>query len=143
MTPRAERSLSPADTFAALKNLNGEADVEETFERLGKLLAPSGVLGTISVQLVDQAEGKPKTSHFFVTVADGKARISGERPNKLDMEFITTTATWQEVAAGKLTPQEAFFKGRMRLRGKIGLARELFKTSARAADSHDKGKGGR
>jgi putative sterol carrier protein len=141
MTPRAANSLSAADVFAALKDLNGAANVKASFERLGKLLAVSDFSGTVSVQLVDEDRGEQKTSQFVITVANGKAKTSSERPDKPDIEFITTTATWQEVAAGKLTPQEAFFNGRMRLRGKAELARELLKRPAKAAGSHNQGKG--
>jgi hypothetical protein len=120
------RPLGASDTFAALKKLNSPGDVEGTFERLGKILAPSGFHGTVSVQLVDETAGKQKTSHFTLTLADGKAKVSDEPAEKPDVEFITTAETWQEIAAGKLEPQDAFFGGRMRLRGKAELAREMF-----------------
>jgi putative sterol carrier protein len=53
-----------------------------------------------------------------------------ERP---DVEIITRAETWWEIADGRLSPLEAFVKGRLRVRGKIELAKRIFLVDLAAA----------
>jgi putative sterol carrier protein len=114
-------------------DLRGPRDIADSFVRLGENVARARFAGIIRVQLRDKTEAGENVSHFTVTVANGKARIEPEAGGKPDVEFITTSETWMEIASGKLAAPDAFFAGRMRVRGKMRLTRDMLK---RVAASH-------
>jgi len=124
-------SSHTASTFATIQNLaaSGERDVAKALHRLGELLAPSQLHATFQLQLVHDTVGE-QTSSVRLMLADGKATISSERIDNPDVEIITTPETWWEIATGKLGPQDAFFSGRMRLRGDTRVAQNMLKVVA-------------
>jgi putative sterol carrier protein len=129
-TDPATISYKPS-TFAAMQNLapSGERDVTKALHRLGELLAPSQLHATFQLQLVHDAVGE-QTSSVRLMLADGKATISSERVDNPDVEIITTPETWWEIATGKLAPHDAFFSGRMRVRGDTRMAQNMLKVVA-------------
>lgn len=44
----------------------------------------------------------------------------------VDVEFIVSSVTWTEIAAGRLAPLEAFAGGKLRFRGDAALANSLY-----------------
>jgi hypothetical protein len=134
MTHDAEHGAIVVEPFAAIKDLTGGREIVDTaatFARLGELLASSGLRATLQVHLLDQAdrhdEADPHKSSFTVKLVDKKATTGTRALSKADVELITTPETWLEIARGELPPHEAFFSGRMRVRGNVGLAQDMLK----------------
>ena len=50
---------------------------------------------------------------------------SGEPKEKADLEVKTSLPVLQELLAKKITPQQAFMKGKLKIKGKMGLAMKL------------------
>ena len=113
-------------TFAALKDLTAGAEkgIEDTFKRLGQLLAPSGLRATLQVCLLHGPTGQ-SPSYFKLVLTAGKATISSTPAKKPDVELIMTPETWLQIAAGKAPPHQAFLSGRMRVRGNTDLAQRM------------------
>jgi putative sterol carrier protein len=126
-----------ASRFATIQNLTspGERDVTKALHRLGELLAPSQLHASFQLQLVHDALGE-QTSFTRLSLAGGKATISPERVDNPDVEIITTPETWWEIATGKLAPHDAFFSGRMRVRGDTRVAQKMLKAVAPAGQTH-------
>jgi hypothetical protein len=133
MAQRKERPPTASDAFAAMVDLRGSRDIADSFARLGESVARAGFGGIIRVQLRDRTEAGENVSHFTVTVANRKVRVEPEAGDKPDVEFITTSETWMEIASGRLAAPAAFFAGRMRVRGKMRVTRDMLK---RVAASH-------
>jgi SCP-2 sterol transfer family len=109
--------------FALIKDLRvGKKDSSsQTIARLGELLGPTGLRGTFQLRLLDAATGK---EHSLVNVTlNGAKGKAGARPiEKPDVEIVTTSETWSEIASSRLPPILAFLTGRMRVRGDVRMA---------------------
>lgn len=120
--------------FAVIKDLRVGQDgsPSRTVERLGELLAGSGIRAIFQLRLLDSASGKEKS---VVNVAiDSKSSKPGTTAvEKADVEILTTPETWSEIASGQLPPILAFLTGRMRFRGDSGLAQEMHRHLAGGA----------
>jgi putative sterol carrier protein len=101
----------------------------KTIDRLGELLAPSQIRAIFQLRLVYDTAGD-QTSCVKLVLDAGKATTSSEAVDDPDVEIITTPDTWWEIATGKLAPHEAFFGGRMRLRGDARIAQDMLKQVA-------------
>lgn len=109
--------------FPVLQDLSapGPRDLARTVDRLGELLSSSQLRTTFQIRLVHDAAGE-ETSCVRLVLDAGNATTSSEPVDNPDVEIITTPDTWWEIATGKLTPHDAFFGGRMRLRGSRRMA---------------------
>jgi putative sterol carrier protein len=133
MSETSPRPRQVMTQFAVLKDVTNRASLADTFERLGNLLAQSELRGSLKVQLLEAADadtGKRQERYFTIVVADNKVKIKTGESEAADVELITTPDTWWEIAAGKLAPHDAFFNGRMRIRGDFGLAQDMLKSAA-------------
>jgi putative sterol carrier protein len=97
------------------------SDLGKTFSRAAELLADSKEHATLQFRIVGDAPG------CWTIVLDGSgARAIADTPAaKPDFEIVTSTATWQEIADGKLAPLRAFTQGRMRVRGNFSLGEQV------------------
>jgi len=50
---------------------------------------------------------------------------SGEPKEKPDLQVKTSLTVLQELLAKKMTPQQAFMKGKLKIKGRMGLAMKL------------------
>ena len=135
MTQALDRDQKVLEPFALVQDLTSKGDLAGTFSRLGELLAPAGLQGSIRVQLVDRL-GLEQRSYFTLTIANKKAKLSIASSGKPDVELITTREIWWEIAKGKMAPHDAFFKGLMRVRGKGGLAQDMLKQVSTGGRTH-------
>ena len=54
-----------------------------------------------------------------------KLKNDGDAGGKVDLEVKTSLQTLQDLLAKKMTPQQAFMKGKLKIKGKMGLAMKL------------------
>ncbi len=117
--------------FAVLKDLRskGQASPEETIKRMGELLSKSNIKGTFHLRIVDggSVADAPVFSVNLGGAKAAKAKAGAKAATKSTVEVITTSATWSEIASGRLAPHDAFLGGRMRVRGNAGLAQRMLK----------------
>ena len=115
--------------FAVLKDLSfrGRVSPEETIKRMGELLSKSNLKGTFHLRIVDGGS-VADAPVFRMNLGGAKAAKAGAKAAaKSTVEVITTSATWSEIASGRLAPHDAFLGGRMRVRGNAGLAQRMLK----------------
>lgn len=97
--------------------------LDNTFERLREMVEGSGEQGRVQVHLLDDAE-----HHYFAfEMTKGSCHLSSERLEGPDLEIITAPDTWKQIAEGKLSPMDAFGRGKMRIRGDVELAKRLYR----------------
>jgi sterol carrier protein 2 len=59
-------------------------------------------------------------------------------PAKPDVTFIINDEDVVDLISGKLNPQKAFFQGKIKIQGNMGLAMKLTELQKRASDRIDK-----
>jgi putative sterol carrier protein len=130
MTPRKHEPAKPVSSlrFAAIKDLTsgGKASVAETAKNLGKLLASAQTKGSLRLSLIEGGDAANPTV-YDIPLGGKKSKSTSKAAARPTIELITTPETWMEIAAGRLAPHDAFFGGRMRVRGKAFLAQRLLK----------------
>ena len=113
------------DSYAKLARLTaaGPADLERTFVRLAELLGKTPVTARIRAQILEC----PGTRTWTILSGEGQCRAEDAQGDRPDLEVICHAETWWEIAAGELSPVDAFLGGRMRLRGDPELGKEILK----------------
>jgi putative sterol carrier protein len=129
MTPEQHEPAKSVTSlrFATIKDLTrgGKASAAETAKNLGEQLAAVKAKGTLRLSLLEGGKAANTTSY---DVPLGGAKAKGTKsPVKPTIELITTPETWMEIASGRLAPHDAFFGGRMRVRGKAFTAQHMLK----------------
>jgi hypothetical protein len=89
-----------------------------TFSRLAASIGPATRAGLITFTITGSGEWTLAVTPQGIQASEGAA----ESP---DLHVICRTDVWLEIAAGQLSPLEAFGTGRLRIRGDIELARFL------------------
>jgi putative sterol carrier protein len=77
-----------------------------------------------------QGEAVSDASAFSVTFGAEKGKSTAKAALNRTVETITTPETWAEIAGGRMAPHDAFFSGRMRVRGSVALAQTLIQHAA-------------
>ena len=91
------------------------------FDEIGKRLGKSKRSAVVRVTLA--AAGQSDT--WFFAMKSGRCKISHDTQRKADLELITTAEVWVEIASGRISPLEAFGRGKLRFRGDVELARMI------------------
>jgi putative sterol carrier protein len=122
------RAAAARSSFAPLKKLlePEDSDLEAGFQRLAELLQASGE--TADVQF-DIAEGR-RTHRWHVALREKSATVGEEAARRPDVRLIVGDKTWRQIAAGQLSPLDAFLSGQLRFRGDVETATRLFKKVA-------------
>jgi putative sterol carrier protein len=122
------RAAARRSSFAPLKKLlePEDSDLEAGFQRLAELLQASGE--TADVQF-DIAEGR-RTRRWHVALREKSATASEEAARRPDVRLIVGDKTWRQIAAGQLSPLDAFLSGQLRFRGDVETATRLFRKVA-------------
>ena len=96
----------------------------EFFEALEGKATPDRIAGVAHSYLFDiQGEGR-----WLVDVRDGKVTvIEGADGEDADVEFKTSSETFEKIASGKQNPTTAYMTGKLKIDGDIGAALKLQK----------------
>jgi putative sterol carrier protein len=95
------------------------AAIGESFRQIAKALAKSKRKGSIQFTL---REGV-KTRRWSLTMTASGCTVAERATRRPDLEILADAKSWTDVATGALAPLEAFGLGKLRVRGRIELAR--------------------
>ena len=109
-------TIDPFADCAKLRDL-GHTDVAATFDAMASLLSGFGRTARIQFRL----EGDEPTRTFVVKITKTGASVGQQPVAKPTLEIVSKHATWREIAAGTLSPLEAFATRRMRILGSTQL----------------------
>jgi hypothetical protein len=120
--PRAQQQRVD---FAKLPKLadSGAADLSKSFGGLAKALEDSGEVAQVQV---DVLAGR-KAEQWTLSLERKRAAASSGAASNPDLRLIVARDAWDAVAAGELSPVDAFLSGKLRVRGDVDLARRLLK----------------
>jgi len=105
-----------------------EKELESTVAKLGAELAKSGESCEIQFRFLTE-EGEIRHS----LVLRGAEIEDGEK-EAARIEIALKLATWFEIAEGKLSPVEAWYRGRMGFRGDLDVARRLVRAAGESGE---------
>lgn len=66
-----------------------------------------------------------KTGYWVINAKTGRGKITYNGTDKPDVTFIINDSDVTELLSGKLPPQKAFFMGKVKIQGNMGLAMKL------------------
>ncbi|MCP3712700.1 SCP2 sterol-binding domain-containing protein [Paraburkholderia sp. CNPSo 3274] len=114
----------PFADYAKLKDLTeGGSDVASTFGAMASLLSGFGQEATLQFRL----EGDEPTQDFVVHIMKNKVSVEHQPIPNPTFQIVCKHSTWREIAAGKLSPLEAFVTRRIRVFGSTKLGVELLR----------------
>lgn len=64
-------------------------------------------------------------AYWVINCKEGKGKITYNGKEKCDVTFIVNDEDVVDLIAGKLNPQKAFFQGKIKIQGNMGLAMKL------------------
>lgn len=96
----------------------------EFFETLSANADPEQIAGVAHSYLFDiQGEGR-----WLVDVRDGRVTVTeGAGGEDADVEFKTSSETFDKIASGRQNPTTAYLTGKLKIDGDMGAALELQK----------------
>jgi putative sterol carrier protein len=111
--------------FARFKDLTagGSADLPTTFRNMASLLEDAGFDVVMEFQIRQGKTFQP----FSLRVENGASSAGPGPADDAHITLVTTEETWNEIAAGRLSPLDAFGDGQLRLRGDTGLGSRVLK----------------
>jgi len=129
---RKNAAVSPGDFKSAVifDGISGalDADGEDLVKNVKGIFAfkVKGDKGGVATWIVDAKNGKGKVEF------DGKA--------KPDVTFQASDSDLFDLMSGKLNPQKAFFAGKLKISGNMGMAMKLQKFQKKAEAEFEKAK---
>uniref|UniRef100_T1GYS1 Sterol carrier protein 2 n=1 Tax=Megaselia scalaris TaxID=36166 RepID=T1GYS1_MEGSC len=76
---------------------------------------------------------KGKTGYWVINAKQGKGKVIYNGKDKPDITFIVNDEDVTDLIAGKIPPQKAFFQGKVKIQGNMGLAMKLIDLQRSAA----------
>lgn len=126
--PQAARSHVRAVATSSAGDLEGfkafpvfkeiEKQLQEEGEKLVKKIG-----GVFAFAVKDGPGGKQAT--WFVDVKNGKGAVTNEPGTKADCTISMSDGDLPALMTGKLNPQTAFFQGKLKITGNMGMAMKL------------------
>jgi putative sterol carrier protein len=112
--------------FARFKDLTdgGRADLAATFRNMASLLEDAGFDVVIEFHVRGAGRG---FQTFSLRVADSTSSSAAQPADDAHIGLVTTEETWNEIAAGRLSPLDAFGDGKLRLSGDTRLGSRVLK----------------
>ncbi|XP_062871530.1 sterol carrier protein 2b [Trichomycterus rosablanca] len=99
------------------------------FQEIGKKLEEEGdqfvkkIGGVFAFKVKDGPGGKEAT--WIVNVRDGKGCVHNDASKKADCTISMTDSDLLALMTGKMNPQTAFFQGKLKIIGNMGMAMKL------------------
>jgi putative sterol carrier protein len=102
------------------------ADVDGVLQELTNALERSKDKGIFRITIVDDRQTK---SHDLV-YGSGKCRVRKAGKGRPNFEVRTDLETFYGMAEGQLSPIEAYYNGKMQIRGKLAYGRTILELIA-------------
>ncbi len=121
------------DFVAPFPDLLAQAggDLEASFAQVARLMGRGRRAAFIRFTISPAAgEAAPDARldtvrRFHLGVTTQTCAVIADDVGRADLEILTTADIWAAIAAGRLSPLAAFGTGKLRVRGDIGLARQM------------------
>ena len=112
-------------------------DLEASFVQVARLMGRGRRAAFIRFTIGPAGGAAPDTGpgavrRFHLGVPTQACTVLADEVGRADLEILTTADVWASIAAGRVSPLAAFGTGKLRVRGDIGLARQM----ARRLRSH-------
>lgn len=76
--------------------------------------------------------------YWVINAKEGKGKVTYNGSDKPDVTFTVSDDDVTDLISGKLNPQKAFFQGKIKIQGNMGLAMKLTDLQRHAAGRIDK-----
>ena len=121
------------DFVAPFPDLLAQAggDLEASFAQVARLMGRGRRAAFIRFTIGPAADaaapdaGLDTVKRFHLGVTTQACTVIADDVGRADLEILTTADVWTAIAAGRLSPLAAFGAGKLRVRGDIGLARQM------------------
>ncbi|XP_041659880.1 sterol carrier protein 2 [Cheilinus undulatus] len=113
---------SSGSTLEGFKAYPVFKEIEKHLQQEGEQLVKK-VGGVFAFKVKDGPEGKEAT--WIVDVKNGKGSVSNDPDKKADVTLSMSDVDLLDLMTGKLNPQTAFFKGKLKIAGNMGMAMKL------------------
>jgi putative sterol carrier protein len=107
-------------------NRVGASQVDESMKALSHLLKRGKEIGRFQIKISD----KRKVSHYCLDLLSGECRLGKTTMSDTHFAVATSKETWAEIAAGDLSPVDAFLTGRMEVEGDLSFGKRLYAKAA-------------
>uniref|UniRef100_A0A671V108 Sterol carrier protein 2 n=1 Tax=Sparus aurata TaxID=8175 RepID=A0A671V108_SPAAU len=97
-------------------------EIENHLQKEGEQLIKK-IGGVFAFKVKDGPEGKEAT--WVVDVKNGKGSVSNDPDKKADCTFSMSDEDLLHLMTGQMNPQTAFFKGKLKIAGNMGMAMKL------------------
>lgn len=111
--------------FATVRPLGTQRGrrTDESIEELASALAGSGEAGRLQVTI----RGGDKPRQFSIDLEGDSRSRQARKADEPDLEVVVQESTWWELVEGRLSPPDAFRRGKMRIRGDVHMGNRLYK----------------
>jgi putative sterol carrier protein len=114
--------------FASLRPLiePGQTDLDRAFKTMATSLEGLPERAVVQFEILSGGDRR----YWSVELSRGAGRVEAGKSESPDLAVITRESSMRQIADGSVSPLEVFARGKMRLRGNMGLAKRLFKSLA-------------
>lgn len=127
----ANKLKDSQDGFLVTPYMKALAEAMEEDDE-GLIEAVRGIFGFRVTNGPDDQEG-----FWVVNAKSGKGSVTYNGKEKCDVTIIIRDPDVAELFSGKLNPQKAFFQGKVKIQGNMGLAMKLVELQSRASKKLD------
>ncbi|XP_036409997.1 non-specific lipid-transfer protein [Megalops cyprinoides] len=127
--PQVERAqriqAAPTSASSGLEGFKAHAvfqEIEKKLEEDGEQFVKK-IGGVFAFKVKDGPDGKEAT--WIVDVKNGKGSVSNDAEKKADCTIAMSDADLLALMTGKMNPQTAFFQGKLKITGNMGMAMKL------------------
>ncbi|XP_057697471.1 sterol carrier protein 2b [Corythoichthys intestinalis] len=132
-TPRIVGALSSAsDGLEGFKAHAVFREIDKKLQQEGEAFVKK-IGGVFAFKVKDGPGGKEAT--WVVDVKNGSGRVHNDTAEKADCTIAMSDSDLLAMMTGKINPQTAFFQGKLKITGNMGLAMKLQKLQLQPAKS--------